>query len=378
MISKIESDYRKWILFNNQLSDFQKLYDLYTSVDQMVSKGEVQIEGDLESDSAIIISQGLYDTSVKLETENDRKQFLTYLKDHYLPNDEIEDWYQSKLRENDKKRNHFFDQPIKEVTSESFDFKIHPREQKYYRIRAFFSLVIYLLLVLFLVIQFIDSLMGGLVGLLVVLVIVGVFFAMKSIAQGFFVGIIKGSAVKLNRKQYSELYKIIEEQSTQIGLKKVPEVYIASGHFNAFVTKYARRKYLVLFSEVLETAARGDYDVVKFIVGHELGHLKRNHLTNQAWLFVSFFIPFLSNAHSRGCEYTCDRIGYHFSAKGAMEGILMLATGKEIFSKINIDQYVNDSYAENSFWVWMSEKFRTHPYTFKRMSAVREYAKRGY
>lgn len=378
MISTVETDYRKWILFNNQLNDFQKLYDLYTSVYQEESKGNVEVERNTENESGIIVKQTGYDASIKLESKEDKDLFLTYLKEHYLPNDEIEDWYQSKIQEVEIRSNHTTEIPVEFSDRAPLDFKVHPRELKHYRIRAFFSILIYLVIVVFLVAQFVDSILAGAVGLIFVLGLVGLFVALRAIAQGFFIGTIKGRAVKLNTKQYPDLYKVIKEQSEKIELKQVPEVYIVSGNFNAFVTKFARRKYLVLFSEVLETAQRGDYDVVKFVVGHELGHIKRKHLTNQSWLLVSFFIPFLSTAHSRGCEYTCDRIGYHFSPKGAIEGILMLATGKEIFSKINIDQYVEDSNEESNFWVWLTEKFRTHPYTFKRMTAVKQYAKRGY
>lgn len=140
----------------------------------------------------------------------------------------------------------------------------------------------------------------------------------------------------------------------------------------------ARKKYLMLFSQVIETAANGDFEIVKFIVGHELGHLKRKHLSQNIWLAPSSLIPFLRLAHSRACEFTCDRIGYSFSKQGSIEGILILATGKEIHSKINVQQYIEDTRSEKSFWVWLSEKFLSHPFVSKRLSELNEYNNRGY
>ncbi|MCX2746195.1 M48 family metallopeptidase, partial [Mangrovivirga sp. M17] len=164
----------------------------------------------------------------------------------------------------------------------------------------------------------------------------------------------------------------------EIGLKEIPDIYICHGSFNAFVTKFARKKYLMLYSEVIETALMGDTEVLKFVIGHELGHLKRQHLNKEVWLTPSLLIPFLKQAHSRGCEYTCDRIGHYFSTQGSFEGILILATGKEIFSKINIQRYIDDAHAENGFWVWFSEKFLSHPHIYKRLSAIKNYAEKRY
>ncbi len=200
----------------------------------------------------------------------------------------------------------------------------------------------------------------------------------RYVVMGFFIGNIKGTSVKLNEEQFPEIYAIVKEQSLAIGLKEIPEVYVTEGNFNAFVTKFLRKKFLMLFSQVIETGSRGNYDVLRFVIGHELGHIKRKHLSSQLWFLPSVFIPFLNMAYSRGREYTCDRIGHHFSSDGAMEGILILAAGKEIYTKINVKNYLEQSQSEGSFWVWFSEKFSTHPYAFKRLNAVKRYAEKGY
>lgn len=375
MNTNLEQDYKKWILFNNELSEFQSLYDLYTSVNQKSSKGIISVESDEENGTGLVIKQEGYDKRLKIKDEESRKMFLEYLVQHYLPNENIEGWYQEKIKEKDKLANHSI--VSTPSNNEPLDFKVHPKETRYYQWRVFFSALFYLSIIGYSAFIFFNKNIIGGIGILVV-VLVALFLGLFiKIAQGLFVGLMQGSSVRLNENQYPEIYKIVTEQASLIGLKKTPNVYILQGAFNAFVTNFARKKHLFLYSEVIETASKGDLDVLKFVVGHELGHIKRRHLSREIWLLPSSFIPLLKQAHSRACEYTCDRIGYHFSAKGAVEGILILATGKEIHSKINPAKFVEDAQANTNFWVWLSEKFLTHPFAFKRMSEIKKYADRN-
>lgn len=374
MNQQLEKDFRKWILFNKNLKDFQSLYELYKAVQAKSSTASVSIQSiDNASGESFMVEQAGHDISLAIENEPERKDFLAYIEQNYFPDQEVEEWYQSKLQIKDKQANHQLQAEEHNNKKKDFNFKVHPKESQYYKLRVFFSGLFYLGVVGALIIAFTYSttygftVLGSIIG-----VVLFIAFG-KMLSQGFFIGYIKGSAVKLNEEQYPEVYRIIKAQAEEMGLNDIPETYIIFGHFNAFVTKFARKRFLVLHSEVIETALRGDFEILKFIIGHELGHIKRKHLHIEKWLIPSNFVPFLSLAHSRGCEYTCDRIGAQFSVKGALEGILILATGKEIFSKIDMNQYMKDSYAENNFWVWISEKFLTHPYTFKRMTMLKNY-----
>ncbi len=378
----IEKDYKKWVLFNNLLGDFQNLYELYTAVDTRQSKGGVSFHEELlESDTRFTVVQEGNGATLELIGEADRKRFLEYLVQLYFPNQEIEEWYQTKIGEKEKSVNHSISErrtSDSNAFNNSNKFSIHSNESKYYNIRVFFSVCFYLAVLAFVVSSFLTSVMAGVMVVLSIAAIILLLALLRRVGQGFFIGIMKGGAVKINEQQYPEIFQIVKNQAKEIGLAEIPEVYVSSGHFNAFVTKLARKKYLMLFSEVIETALKGDFEILKFIVGHELGHLKRRHLNKETWLAPSSLIPFLKQAHSRACEYTCDRIGHHFSKQGSVEGILILATGKEIHSKINVDRYIEDANSDDSFWVWFSEKFLSHPYTFKRLSQIKKYEQVGY
>ncbi len=377
---KIEKDYRKWILFNNQIGDYQNLYELYTAVNSKQSKGGVSIQGSLDGVESFTVEQVGTAVSLELQDEPDRKRFLEYLVQHYLPNRDIEEWYKSKVELKDKSSNHVIHKEGSRRNGYAVapaDFKAHPKESKYYTIRIVISVCFYLAMLGLLISAFITSVAGGIMTVLIMAGIFSFLWIMKKIAHGLFIGILKGNSIRINEHQYHEVFKIVKEQTHTLGLKEIPEVYLSCGHFNSFVTKFARKKYLMLYSEVIETAMKGDLEVLKFIIGHELGHIKRRHLS-ETWLMPSMLIPFLTSAHSRACEYTCDRIGHHFSQQGSIEGILILVAGKEIHSKVNVNQYIEDSNAEGGFWVWMSEKFLSHPHTFKRMSAIKSYTQNGY
>lgn len=377
----VQRNYKKWILFNDSLNDYQSLYDLYTALVSKKNTGDTLFYEVMNDGSTnYFIEQKGVESALALVGETERKQLIDYLQEHYFANGDIDAWYLEKAQQKDKAQNHagLAQEGTRQSLRSSTEVKAHPKERKYYSLRVFFSVVFYLLLIGYLVFMFMTSTPAGVLATLTLLGVGVAFWLLQRVAQGFFVGIIKGNSVKVTEDQYPDIYRLVKTQSEEIGIKEMPEIFISHGHFNAFVTKLARTKYLMLYSEVIETSLKGDFEVVKFIIGHELGHIKRRHLTKDAWLFPSNFVPLLKYAYSRGCEYTCDRIGHSFSQQGALEGILILATGKEIYTKVNIDQFTHNSADQRSFWVWISEKFLSHPHITKRMQAVQAYHKRGY
>ncbi|PWJ45000.1 M48 family metallopeptidase [Sediminitomix flava] len=376
-----QTDYRKWITFNKVLGEYKHLFDLYNVLEQLSSKGLYQLtKTEEEGETKYLIEQEGFEEALLIQSETERKLCLEYLKEHYLPKENIEGWYQEKVETEDRSQNLSYQEhdptfvPKRDIES----VKVHPKERRYLKIKTFISVLFYIVVAVGVVIAALENpnpvmIVANIIG---VLLYIGIIAFAQRFLHGLFIGMMKGNAVRLNKSQYPEIYDIVEKQSEEIGLKEAPEVYVAYGPLNAFVTKFSRKKYLVLYSEVLETANAGNYDIMKFVIGHELAHIKRNHL-GKAWLFPSLFIPILSLAYSRACEYTCDRYGAHFSEQGAFEGILALTAGPHIYAKISLKSFIRDAASQGGFFVWFTEKFSTHPHLVNRVLALKSYTKMG-
>ncbi len=194
----------------------------------------------------------------------------------------------------------------------------------------------------------------------------------------FFVGFVRGNGIKISNRQFPEVYKILVSYSQNLGLKKVPELYILQGNgvLNAFAMKFFSRNYIVLYSNTLEVAYHEGMDAVSFIIGHELGHIKRGHtgFLRSTFIFPARLIPFLGNAYSRACEYTCDNIGYSLCPKGGIKGMLVLSTGKELHKKVNVDSLIlHDNKVD--LLANITETFLTHPQLVKRITALNKFDK---
>lgn len=83
----------------------------------------------------------------------------------------------------------------------------------------------------------------------------------------------------------------------------------------------------------------------------------------------SYLIPFLGSANSRACEYTCDNIGHALSPFGVKSGLLLLASGKTIYKKVNLKEFIKQDYSEDGFWKWFAEIVSSHPNLTKRLAA---------
>jgi Zn-dependent protease with chaperone function len=200
-------------------------------------------------------------------------------------------------------------------------------------------------------------------------------FGIYLFASLFFIGHLQGNAVKVGMKQFPDIYEIVESHSKKLNLKKVPDLYILQGNgvLNAFATKFAKRNCIVLYSDVLEVAYQEGKEAVSFIIGHELGHIKRNHVGffKSIILLPGRLIPLVGNAYSRACEYTCDNIGYNLCPEGALKGMLILAVGKRLYTQVNIDELPLQKKYDALFALSFAEKFSTHPALVKRIAIVK-------
>ncbi|WP_075618678.1 M48 family metallopeptidase [Paenisporosarcina indica] len=187
-------------------------------------------------------------------------------------------------------------------------------------------------------------------------------------------GSIRGNGIRINQNQFSDVYERVETLSNAMGLKRVPEVFIvqSEGALNAFATRFFGRDMVVIYSEVFELARQGGATELDFILAHELSHIKRRHVWKNILLVPAMFIPFLSQAYSRSCEYTCDREAAYYTQNGiaAKRALTVLGAGKDLYLEVNETAYLEQIKSESNVAVWLSEVLSGHPRLPKRIQAI--------
>lgn len=232
------------------------------------------------------------------------------------------------------------------------------KENMYFTLLLIVSSMVYLFLTL------------SIVGILIILTM----FLIATISHGLFIGHIRANGVKLSSNQFKEIFEKAKEISEDMGLKTVPDIYVieSSGILNALATRFFGKNMVILYSDIFDLINQKKYDELHFILAHELAHIKRNHILKNMLLLPSNFIPFLSEAYSRACEYTCDRMAaaYIQNTQSAINSLLILSIGKQLFDQVNKEEYIQQIEQENGLFVWLSEKLSTHPPLPKRIIAL--------
>lgn len=205
------------------------------------------------------------------------------------------------------------------------------------------------------------------------------FLTLVWVRNGLFVGYVRRGCVKVGPQQYPDVYEMLLKHCEKLHLKNVPSLYImqSGGVLNALATRFVGRDYIVLYSDILAVAYEDGGDAVEFIIGHELGHIMRRHMTLNMLLFPSIIVPFLQNAYSRACEYSCDGIGYSLTKRGAVKGLCILSVGSDLYRKMNVRQYIADAGKNGGFWGWLAELFSTHPFLPDRISNLTKLNEKG-
>src|SRR5215218_5889356 len=89
----------------------------------------------------------------------------------------------------------------------------------------------------------------------------------------------RGSAVRLSRRQFPEIYALKEDFARRLALSRDPEIYLMSGNgtLNAFAASTFGYDFVVIHSELFSNTYEKNKEALAFIVGHELGHLRLGH-----------------------------------------------------------------------------------------------------
>ncbi|MFZ3590181.1 M48 family metallopeptidase [Bacillus sp. DJP31] len=237
---------------------------------------------------------------------------------------------------------------------------IHDNEKGYYTLCLVISIFSYIGLIL--------SVIG------IFYIVAGVVFTL--FIHGLSIGHIQNNGVKLTEKQFPKIYKRAKVIAEGMGVYELPSIYIIQegGVLNAFATRFFGRNFIILYSDFVEIVEDGHDAELDFVIAHELAHIQRNHITKNLLILPALWIPFLGNAYSRACEYTCDRIAtaHINNSCAAINALKILAVGRILFTKVDTTDYLDSASRENGFFVWLSHILSTHPPLPKRIREVQQ------
>jgi Zn-dependent protease with chaperone function/Tfp pilus assembly protein PilE len=218
-------------------------------------------------------------------------------------------------------------------------------------------------------------LLVGTLGTLLVYALI--FFVIYCFAQSALISYIKGTGVRITDEQFPELKRQIARCCQRLGQAPEPEAYLMQmgGTMNAFATRFFGRDFIVLYSEVVDSL-HDNPDALNFYIGHEIGHIKRRHLTWGTVLMPASLLPLIGAAYSRAREYTCDRHGLAAceNPANAEHGLAALAAGGRASRTMNRTAFADQAQHTNGFWMSFHELVADYPWLVKRMGAIRALA----
>ncbi len=208
-----------------------------------------------------------------------------------------------------------------------------------------------------------------------------------------------GSNLKVTGENYPKIYEYLQYACQILDLPKVPELYIEWGYnINAF-TVGSENPIIVLNSGLIDLC---DDDEIMFIIGHECGHIKSNHmLYHMMAQVINIFIdsiPFGSIAAAplqyalyywdRMSEFTVDRAGLLCCQKPSCAiKALMKMVGLPIsqYKSINLESFIQqakefkqlDYDAMSKVIKFISIADNSHPWTVMRGAHLLEWIATG-
>jgi Zn-dependent protease with chaperone function len=184
---------------------------------------------------------------------------------------------------------------------------------------------------------------------------------------------IRGSAVRLSRRQFPDIYAVKDDFARRLELRREPEIYLMSGNgtLNAFAASTFGYDFVVIHSELFSNTYEKNKDALAFIIGHELGHLRLGHTRLWYQLSTAYVdrVPLLKGFLSRAREFSCDRHGAYLAPRGE-EGLVLLAAGRYVYKEVDVGELLEQAQRFQGFWPVVAQLPQSHPFTVRRLKVL--------
>lgn len=186
------------------------------------------------------------------------------------------------------------------------------------------NLILWLCLVLVAVAMIIGS-KGGIV------IFMAAGWVVNVLAAEYNVRRLQAFGVTVSERQFPEVYQAVEAVCNRLGVENKPKVVVLqSGEANAFALRFARKKVIIILTEMLEGIIEKPAEL-RALIGHEVCHSVLNHGMRGK------FELYMPAKYRAARELTCDNAGLvaadDLTAAKAMQK--KLCAGKHLFERVD-------------------------------------------
>ena len=224
-------------------------------------------------------------------------------------------------------------------------------------------------------------------------------FITKNMVERVYTTQYTGSHLRVTKDSYPKIYEYLEYACQILDIKKIPELYIEWGYNINACTVGAENPIIVLNSGLIDLC---DDEEIMFVIGHELGHVKSNHMLYhmmaQVINIIISMIPFGSLAAApvqfalfywdRMSEFTADRAGLLCCQKPtvAIKTLMKMAgVPQSMYRSINVESFIQqakdfkqlDFEGMNKVIKTISIADDSHPWTVMRATQLIEWLNTG-
>lgn len=208
-----------------------------------------------------------------------------------------------------------------------------------------------------------------------------------------------GSNLKVTNENYPKIYEYLQYACQILDIKNIPNLYISWGYSINAMTVGSENPIIILNSGLIDLC---DDDEIMFVIGHECGHIKSNHMLYhmmaQVLNLIIDSIPFGNIAAApiqyalyywdRMSEFTADRAGLLCCQnKDAAIRAFMKMAGMPIkqFDNMNYETFIQqakefkqlDYDSLNKIIKFISIADESHPWTVMRAAELLNWINSG-
>lgn len=206
--------------------------------------------------------------------------------------------------------------------------------------------------------------MGMAIGAIIELIILRLYTRWR-----FFNHVISRS-LKVSEKTLPAIHRFSELTADRIGILPPGVFVVQDPQINAYAMGVLRR-IIVLNTGLIEVAGE---DELKFILGHEMSHIKYGWSVPVRVAGIRLKVPLLFSSRRR--EYTCDRGGLIAcgNINASILVLVKLATGKSLAEKIDVERiYRTEEDVQQDRVSKLSEFIASHPPIKNRIVELRRF-----